>query len=1228
MPKRVIKAAKGPGKKPTDRIPAPKNAAPTQPVFRVVGIGASAEGLEALEQFFGHLSPDTGMAFVIVQHLDPTGHSSMPEILTRFTKMPVRVAEEGMRVAPNSIYLIPPNKSLGIQKGVLFLQEPARPPGLKLPIDFFFRSLAADKGADAIGIILSGTGTDGTLGLREIKAESGMILVQDPVSARYDGMPRSAIDTGLVDLVLKPEDMPGKLDQFLKHLETSGAMFGTAIEESIEPLQEIFTILRTRTGHDFSKYKIATVRRRLQRRMSVNQISDISGYAKFIRENEMESNALLRDLLISVTSFFRDPEAFEALKLRLKEILRNKPQGADFRVWVAGCATGEEAYSLAIIIFECLEELKKQVQIQMYGTDIDVDALQRGRAGLYPANIAADVTPERLKNFFLREKEAYRVKKELREVMVFAPQNFIKDPPFSRMDLICCRNVLIYLDNEVQRKLLPLLHYALNPGGILFLGPSETAGDAADLFTTLDRKWKIFQRREVTVPADRLQFPSAFAPVRGHVDKAEREAPQTRILELAEKIFLDNYAPTFAVIDDKYRLVLVRGRTGKYLEIASGQKDWTILEMAREGLRTELGSAIFRANAEKRKIVRENVRVKTNGDFQMINLTIAPLHDPGIPSGLLMVIFQEASEVIEGSGTHRAASQKHATRLEEELKLTKENLQSTIEELEATNEEMKSANEELQSNNEELQSTNEELDTSREELQSLNEELSTLNAELRDKNELLVKANDDLKNFLNRTDIAIIFLDEELKIRSYTPATTDVFNIRNIDIGRPLEDITSRLDYAGVTDDARSVLRTLTPKEIEVQRKDGHWYEMRILPYLTVQNAVGGLVISFLDVDKQRKAVDDLASTNKQLKEALEGQRKSADTLIETKDYLENLLNSANAPIIVWNPEFEITRFNHAFERLTGRTAEEVVGGKIDILFPVESHDKSMKHIRAATFGERWEVVEIPIGHKNGAVRLLLWNSATLYARDGQTVIATIAQGQDITDRKKTEQFKDEFIGLVSHELRTPMTVINGSLRTAMSPSISEEDKQTLLENAIEGAGSLSAILENLLELSRYQAGRLQIHTESVNISRIAAIVIGKLKTKSETHRFTMDFPRSLPLAEADPVRVERILYNLVENAAKYSPENSEVKIFSRQENGFIVTGVTDKGTGLSPDDQDSIFKLFERIEKKPKAEGLGLGLVVCKRLVEAQGGKIWVESSYNKGSTFYFTLPVKKPAP
>ena len=1186
--------------------------------FRVVGIGASAGGLEALEQFFSHMPPDTGMAFVIVQHLDPTRESSMPQIVARLTQMPAFVATDGMKVQPNSVYLIPPSKNLAMRKGVLRLEEPAQPHGLRLPVDFFLRSLAQEKGSEAICVILSGTGTDGTLGLRAIKAELGTIFVQDPRSARYDGMPRSAVETGLADFVLPADQIPPQMVQFVQHLAVNGVKVATATTEAGEPLQQVFAIMRARTGHDFSHYKLNTVQRRIQRRMSVNQVTEIADYARFLRANEQETRALLKDILISVTSFFRDTAAFDALKKEIRELMRKKANGSDLRGWVAGCATGEEAYSVAMVIAECMDELEKRFPVQMYATDIDSDALAIGRSGTYTANIAVDVSPERLKRFFVKQENAYQVNKELREMVVFAPQDFIKDPPFSRMDLICCRNLLIYLESDVQKRLGPLLHYALKPGGVLFLGPSETVGDATDLFALVDKKWKLYRRRDVAVSPERLKFPTAFAPlVREPVPGPEADIIP-RVPALSERIFLDNYAPSFAVIDERQRLLYVRGRTGKYLEIASGQPSLSIVEMAREGLRSELASAIFRATTEKKSVVREGVRVKHNGGFQTINLTVAPLMERQAPPGLMMVVFQDTRPAgDEGKGPPAARRPTPDASLGEELRLTRESLQASIEELEATNEELKSANEELQSNNEELQSTNEELDTSREELQSLNEELLTVNAELSSKNELLAKANDDLKNFLNRTDIAIIFLDEELKVRSFTPATRDVLAIRDIDIGRPLEEITSRLADGALVDDARAVLRTLSAKEVEVQRKDGHWYNLRVLPYLTVQNAGGGLVVSFLDIDKQKKALAEWTGLHVQLQDAFNGLKASEaeyralfDALSDGFALAEVILDKDGRP-----QDYRFLEANQAFSELMGLPLDKVSGRTVRELWPQAEPAWLQRLGKVATGGEPSHFEE----QLAGQGRYVEVQAYSL----GKGRFAHIVR--DISERKKAEQLKDEFIGMVSHELRTPLTVLVGAVKVAMSAGITAEDLRSLLQDAAVSGDALSDLLDNLVELSRFQASRLTLNRSMVDVRELIGDALEKERALAPDHRFEAVVPGGLPHIQADPVRLHQVLHNLLDNAVKYSPPNTrvQVRVSVTRDGNLLTIGVVDQGKGLSQEEQGRLFLPFERLaETSLTNPGLGLGLLVCRRLVEAHGGRIWVESEPGKGSTFWFTLP------
>ncbi len=787
--------------------------------------------------------------------------------------------------------------------------------------------------------------------------------------------------------------------------------------------------------------------------------------------------------------------------------------------------------------------------------------------------------------------------------MVFAPHDFIRDPPFSKMDLICCRNVLIYLGIEVQKRLMPLLHYAIKPGGLLFLGPSETVGDSTDLFSVLDKKWKIYRRRDAAVPVERLRFPAAFIPALRVTAPDPGQPSGAGIRAVADRVFSDNYAPPFALVDEKYRLVYVRGRTGKYLEIASGQASLSIIDLAREGLRSELSSAIYRAAADKKVVVREGVRVKTNGSFQTINLTVAPVHDPGIPPGFLMVVFQDVSQVAQvarPAGSGKGPQQ--VTKLEEELKLTRESLQNNNEELEATNEELKSANEELQSNNEELQSTNEELDTSREELQSLNEELTTVNSEMQDKNELLAHANDDLKNLLNRTDIAIVLLDEELKIRSYTPAASDIFTIRDIDVGRPLGEIASRLAYEGIAEDASEVLRTFRPREIEVQRKDKRWYLMRILPYLTVQNVVSGVVVSFLDVDRQKRAA--------------EMSRRLATVVQDSYDAITT--QDLAGKIVTWN---------RGAQRLYGYSEEEAVGMNSSSLVPEEERLQAERLLDGIKGAMEIAPIEVRRRTKDGRVVDVLL-TATKLVDDGGTTVGLATTERDITELKKADRLKDEFIGMVSHELKTPLTVVTGAINVALTEPVQEKDKKSLLADAAWGAEAMADIVDNLLELSRSQANRLVLQPSPLDVGQTVAGFVEKSSHKSPKHRVTANVRPGLPLTRADQSRVERILDNLVDNAIKYSPDGGDVTISADLRGNEFLISVSDHGIGISAADSERLFEPFARLETLVRGsaiQGIGLGLVVCKRLVEAHGGRIWVESEPGKGSTFYFTLPFQK---
>lgn len=833
----------------------------------IVGVGGSAGGLEAFERFFAGIPPDTGVAFVVIQHLDPTHKALISELLQRSTKMPVWEVEDGMVAEPNHIYVIPPNTDISIADGILHLNEPSERHGVRLPIDLFFQSLAADAGEKSIAVIVSGMGTDGTLGLKAIKEVSGVVMAQSPDSAKFDGMPRSAISTGQVDYIAPIDDLPKELVAYVKHAPRLSVETSETDTRPAGGLDKILRMLKVRTGRDFSLYKKSTLYRRIAKRAGIHQIDGVSEYAGFIEENPEELDVLFQEFLIGVTRFFRDPEAFEYLQDQIiPDLVKGKARGSAIRVWVPACSTGEEAYSIAIILRECVDKLRPDadLKIQVFATDIDAQAIEVARKGRYPANIEADVPPERLQRYFTPTDDGYLIKKIIRETVVFAPQDLTADPPFTKMDLVSCRNLLIYFSSELQKKVLPIFHYALNPGGILFLGTAESIGSSEELFTTIDSKWKVFRRKETTAARAHMmeipfRTPSIETP---KFEKMETAEATMDIQEALQRTLMELYAPPAVVVNVNGDIIHVSGKTGKYLEPAEGTANLNINAMAREGLRLELPGAIHRAASQRGVIALKGLNVKTNGDYQKVDVTVIPLTQAAGFGELLVVTFKDVvlSEAVE-TGPSAEADARYVE-MEKELAYTKERLQTTLEEMDSTQEELKSANEEMQSTNEELQSTNEELTTSKEELQSLNEELVTLNNELQSKVDDLTALNNDVVNLLNSTQVATIFLDSELRLKRFTPAVVGTFNLRSIDIGRPITDITQNLQYETIEQDVAKTLDTLATYERQVESTDGRWFIMRIMPYRTLDNVIDGVVVTFSDITPLKRLEDSLRASD------------------------------------------------------------------------------------------------------------------------------------------------------------------------------------------------------------------------------------------------------------------------------------------------------------------------------------------------------------------------------
>jgi len=961
--------------------------------FPIVGIGASAGGLEALEQFFRHVPANSGMAFVLVQHLDPNHISMLTEILQRTTAMPVTEASDEILVEPNHVYVIPPNRDMTIFHRKLQLSVPNVSRGQRLPIDDFLQSLAEDQRENAIGIILSGNGSDGTQGLRAILGAGGVTLVQEPATAKYDGMPSSAIQAGYATEVLPVDKMPEALQlgahQLSVHDQTPSDPKKTS------GMSRILMQLRTKTGHDFSLYKRSTITRRIERRMLHHLIADTDVYARFLKENPTEVTALFKELLINVTSFFRDADAFCMLRKEiLSELCKDKTEQSIFRAWVAGCATGEEAYSIAILLKEWMEENHHEFKVQIYSTDLDDEAIAIARAGIYPFNISQDVTPERLRRFFTKEDAGYRIKKEIREMVVFAIQNVLKDPPFTRLDLLSCRNLMIYLGSELQNKLIPTFHYALRPGGVLFLSPSESIGNHTELFSSISRKWK-FYRAIHSIASSR----AVMTNILSWTEKVDGKAPEeimkkpkeTNFAELTRRVLLQCFVPASVVTDIKGDILYIHGETGKYLRPAPGQASLNVIEMAREGLELELRAAIRAAANEGTPTLSKEVQIKTNGGFTTVNLRIQPLANSDSNQSLLLISFQETvSPKTVKSRPNRVAKPAELGRIEElerELAYLKENYQATLEEQQASNEELKSTNEEMQSTNEELQSTNEELETSKEELQSVNEELTTVNSELQAKIEQLVGMQNDIKNLLDSTHIGTVFLDQRLIIRRFTREATTIYRLVPTDVGRPLSDIKSNITGEGLLTQAHSVLETLIPFEQEVQTDNGIWYLMRIQPYRTLDNVIEGVVLTFTDISKRIKAETDVRFA---------------------RDLAESVVDTIDKPLLVMNGNLKIISANRAFFQFFQVTTVDTIERKIYDLGNGQWNIPALRELLEIILPRDQAVEEFIVEHDFPAIghQKIRLNARRIVGKFSELSLILL-MAEDIGDHPPTKEIKE-----------------------------------------------------------------------------------------------------------------------------------------------------------------------------------------------------------------------------
>jgi len=834
----------------------------------IVGIGASAGGLAALEEFFGQVPADSGLAYLVVQHLDPTQKAMLAELLQRVTSMPVREAENGKRIKPNCVYVIAPNTELSLNGGLLRLDKPTEPRGMRLPVNILFSSLARAQGERAIAVVLSGMGSDGTLGLQAVKAMGGLILVQQPDTAQFDAMPTSAIASGCADIIAPPAALPGHIFNYITRLPAPRKADIAAENESAAPadivgnsLQEIFKLLQDQTRHDFSNYKPNTLNRRIERRMAIHAIATPALYAEFLRHNKQEIDLLFRELLIGVTSFFRDAPVWRHLAdVTLPELLARRAPGDKLRAWVVGCSTGEEAYSLAMVFAEVTERLPQYADcsLQIFASDLSPDAITTARRGQYPPSISDAVSPQRLTQFFTLIGSSYCIAKRIRDMVLFAQHDVILDPPFTKLDLLSCRNLMIYFEAALQRRLLPLFNYSLRPGGVMLLGSSETVGRFNQLFVPLESKLRLYLRLDSSGgsnPDFLLKSLPPLSRIKKEHPMSPPSAPDTTAMEnlqaAADRVLLQVYAPAAVVVNATGDIIYISGRTGKYLEPAAGKANWNFHAMVREGLRSPLADALKLAATQTEAVHLTHLRTHLAGDAQIVDVTVQAIRESAALQGMLMIVFRDVATEPAGRGrrkTQTALETAHAA----EVQQCRDEIETLREETRASKEELQSANEELQSTNEELQSANEELTTSKEEMQSMNEELQTINAEMQTKLDDLALAQSDLKNLLNSTDIAMLFLDKKLNVRRYTERASKIISLRESDVGRPLSDLTTSLQYPTLQDDTNETVRTLVITEKQILTSDARWFSVRIMPYRRIDNVIDGAVITFVDITETK----------------------------------------------------------------------------------------------------------------------------------------------------------------------------------------------------------------------------------------------------------------------------------------------------------------------------------------------------------------------------------------
>ncbi len=1198
--------------------------APEGPIH-VVGIGASAGGLEALERFFDHLPEDTGMAFVLVQHLSPDFKSLMDELLARHTDLPIQLVEDGVPVKANHVYLIPPKKEMIISGGRLHLSERDRLQELTLPIDVFFRSLAQDYGSRAVAIVLSGGGSDGSRGARAVREAGGLVIVQDGESAQFNGMPKTARDAGVAQWVLRPEEMPKVLVEYGKSFGTaSAADLLASSQEKPSTFDAVYRMLQSEFGIDFTHYKPSTVTRRIERRLKLARTDDIAGYIDRLKNEREELDILYRDLLIGVTRFFRNEEAFSLLEQKiLPEIARKKNRGEPIRVWVAGCATGEEAYSIAILLHE-LSMREKDLQIKIFATDVHRGSLEIAARGVYGEEAVANVSSERLERYFWRRGKTYQVVPDLRQHIVFAPHDVIRDAPFTRVDLVSCRNLLIYLQPPAQQKVLSLFHFALNRGGVMFLGPSESLGVLSHDFETVDRHWHFYRKfSDVRIPVDTHLSHSGHRHdgrlgASGPASVSATRAAPPSLLNIYDRL-LEEFMPPSLLVNDRGEIVHSFGGASKFLRLRDGRPGLDVRDVLEDELKVVVVGGLQRAAKSEAAIVFRGIRLGPPEQPTEYKITVRRMK--ATPSGVHMLVSfeqQEGSSLTARNETEMSVKQVSSDQiglLENELSLTKENLQAAIEELETSNEELQAANEELLASNEELQSTNEEL-------QSVNEELYTVNAEYQRKIAELTELTNDMDNLLSSTDIGTVFLDRQLRIRRYTPQIADAFNLLPQDVGRPIQTFANNIEHPELTDDLSRVLESGKAIEREIRDRENRAYFLRILPY-RAKGTIDGVVLTMIDVS---------------------GLKAAEDALFHERYLLNSLLETTPDAIYFKDMRGRFIRANHAMaarlgigdpREAVGKTPFELGAGEHALTF----HRKDEAVLRSGEAQpyqlekREWQTLD---DHGN-SVQTVAWDLVTrLPLRDpSEHIVGLFGIFRDVTEQKLAEEKiqeavrrRDQFLAMLSHELRNPLGAVVTATALLREGKGAPSGEQRLLSILHRQSAQMARLLDDLLEASRVTQNKIELRRKVVDVRTVAKDASDVVRPVMDARQIELQIEiDELPLwVDGDPARLQQIQVNLLNNAAKYTPRRGRVKLIVTREKDQAVIKVIDNGAGIARDMLDTVFDLF--VQSKSTLDrsegGIGVGLTLVRSLVSMHGGDVVAKSDgEGKGSEFIVRLPL-----